>query len=145
MSGVSFSSNGVRWYIRGRDGRQHLWYRVVAGGMLGRELAADEVVHHINGDPSDDRPENLQVVSRSEHFAIHVRQGDAHVLTAEDRKKSCDRQRNTLTKECEHCGVSISRPASHFTGRQTFCSRACFYASRRTDRNQMLSEQRQAA
>jgi hypothetical protein len=39
---------------------------------LGRELQPDEVVHHINGDSTDDRLENLQVLSRSEHTAIHM-------------------------------------------------------------------------
>lgn len=29
------------------------------------------VVHHINGDSLDDRPENLQALSRAEHAAVH--------------------------------------------------------------------------
>ena len=33
-------------------------------------------VHHLNGDPDDDRPENLIAVSVAEHYRIHMEQGD---------------------------------------------------------------------
>lgn len=59
------------------DGRQERRYRLVMAEVLGRPLRADETVHHINKDTSDDRPENLQVLSRSEHGAIHSPEGQA--------------------------------------------------------------------
>lgn len=46
-------------------------HRVVAESMLGRPLVKGEVVHHINGIKTDNRPENLQVVTQSEHCKIH--------------------------------------------------------------------------
>lgn len=48
-------------------------HRVVAEQMLGRPLRADEIVHHINGDKRDNRPENLQIMSQSEHAKLHKR------------------------------------------------------------------------
>ena len=30
------------------------------------------VIHHINGDPLDDRPENLVALTRAEHVAVHA-------------------------------------------------------------------------
>ncbi len=44
--------------------------------MLGRELRKYEIVHHLNGDGKDNRPENLQVMTRREHILLHRQQGD---------------------------------------------------------------------
>lgn len=47
-------------------------YRLVAEATLGRFLDADEIVHHINGDPADNSPENLEVMTQSEHIKRHL-------------------------------------------------------------------------
>jgi len=38
------------------------------------------VVHHINGNHFDDRPENRMIVTPSEHIKIHMLQGDLHLF-----------------------------------------------------------------
>lgn len=49
-----------------------LAYRLIMEQHLGRLLLTTEHVHHLNGDPSDNRIENLQLVSASVHRRIHM-------------------------------------------------------------------------
>lgn len=42
---------------------------------LKRSLAKDEVVHHKNGNKTDNRPENLEVMTRAQHMRLHDPKG----------------------------------------------------------------------
>lgn len=46
-------------------------HRVVAEQKIGRRLRRGDVVHHINGDKTDNRPGNLEVLNKSEHRLRH--------------------------------------------------------------------------
>lgn len=52
-------------------------HRLVVEQATGKELTAVDIVHHINHDPSDNRLENLVVLTQSEHASYHHR-GEHH-------------------------------------------------------------------
>lgn len=47
---------------------------LVAEKKIGRKLKRDECVHHINGIKDDNRQENIEVMTKSEHMSFHMRE-----------------------------------------------------------------------
>ncbi|MFA7169799.1 MAG: HNH endonuclease signature motif containing protein [Candidatus Paceibacterota bacterium] len=60
-------SNGYKRYKKSRK----LVHRVVMKKVLGGEIYEGRVVHHRDGNKKNNKPSNLQVCSRSEHYRIH--------------------------------------------------------------------------
>ncbi len=56
---------------RAIGGKYILEYRLVAEQKLGRRLSENEIVHHINGDVTDNTPANLSVMTQAEHARLH--------------------------------------------------------------------------
>jgi hypothetical protein len=48
-------------------------HRVIAENKIGRLLSTTEDVHHIDGDKMNNSPENLEVLSKSEHAKKHAK------------------------------------------------------------------------
>ena len=62
-----------RYKYRNENKKKIYEHREIIESFLGRKLESWEHVHHINGDSLDNRPENLQVVSNSEHQRLELR------------------------------------------------------------------------
>ena len=71
---------GSQGYVKLRLGRGHpladangyAREHIVVLAAAGVTLGPDEVVHHRNGDRCDNRIENLEVTTRTEHGRIHL-------------------------------------------------------------------------
>lgn len=63
----------IRWHGGDRQKKgtgSLLEHRLVAAQKIGRPLTKDEVVHHLDGNKTNNDPGNLEVVSKPQHDAI---------------------------------------------------------------------------
>ena len=115
--GETYNSALNRWTVRTPDGRTMYRYRWVMEQAIGRPLRDDEHIHHINGDSTDDRLENLEIVSPTEHARKHQR---------DQRQRARARMNfawSTEYAECVDCGTTEREHVGY--GR---CSRCYFHA-----------------
>jgi len=75
------SPNGEGFFTRrgykiiSENGHQIFEHRSVMQKVLGRKLRRNEDVHHKNEHTSDNRPENLEVMTKSQHAKLHNPRG----------------------------------------------------------------------
>ncbi len=93
-----------------RNGKKVRESRWLMEKELGRELLPTEQVHHKNGDPLDNRLENLEVMDCKAHMKLH-------------------KQIYPDQKSCAHCGTEFTvNPRKR--ERNKCCSRDCAQAMR---------------
>lgn len=88
-------------------------HRIVAIRIFGEDAVRGKDVHHKNGDKSDNRPENLEVLTRSEHIRLHYSEmGDEAYFK---RQSFIDRQRENGKKRAEQNKINYGKRVGQFT------------------------------
>jgi hypothetical protein len=73
-------------------------HRLVAEKTIGRYLVRGENVHHINRIRNDNRPENLEVLTASEHRRVHRLEDARAVQELEDQDKVIQQQAKIIAR-----------------------------------------------
>ena len=93
-------------------------HRVLIENKLKRFLQPNEIVHHRNENKSDNRIENLEVLSRSHHSRLHVK--SVPLIEIE-----CDWCKENFSLKLHTYRLRLKRNKTS----KLFCSRNCTYSS----------------
>lgn len=94
----NYTINQGHVYVR-RSGRRIALHRAIVEDHLGRPLAANEIVHHIDHNPLNNDLSNLQVMTRAEHCIYHLRMMPATPWTPDEEADLLRLRREGLTIE----------------------------------------------
>jgi HNH endonuclease len=91
------------------DGNRQLEHRLVAAKMIGRPLLTSEHVHHINGNKSDNRESNLQVMNGRDHFQNTIKSRFMRFADWKAKTKKLEVERNRLLAKIERLQRTIAK------------------------------------
>jgi len=97
----------TRYRTTTKDGKHKGKHRAIMEQVIGRELSTLEYVHHKDGNPLNNAPDNLEVMTPKDHSVHH-------------------NQKYAVTKQCAVCGIWFVPHKTKRKRQQTCGSRECW-------------------
>ena len=72
--GGIYNPYGKYIFLYQEDGSYKQEHRIVVENEIGRLLNSDEIIHHIDGDGTNNDISNLEIMNRSSHAKLHAEQ-----------------------------------------------------------------------
>ena len=104
-------------------------HTVIVENKIGRSIAEDEVVHHLDNNPINNKYENLMVLTRGQHLQLH-RWLDKVKPFIKNTEFFHDRQSTDQAKQPDYCKICDNILQ---TGQDLYCSPECNYKQRTLD------------
>ena len=111
--GRRISGHGYVLIYQSSPGKYKYEHRLVMEKHIGRPLKPTEIIHHINKNTTDNKIENLKIMTTAKHNVIH------------GFKKQID------YFNCDYCGKRHWKWKSKQNSKQHFCSRKCMGLAKR--------------
>ena len=139
---------GIRQYFRrttrnGTNGKLvHFWLHKEVWKSVNGDIPEKHDIHHIDEDTTNNSPENLQAISRSDHSRLHINHLERAIAKAPEWHRSEEgrawhRQHAktvaanlpTRNATCQHCGKEYQTKAQRDTIK--YCSNKCRHYARK--------------
>jgi hypothetical protein len=105
--GKGWIEGGYRYIYA--DGVKIASHRHIVEQREGRRLSSNEVVHHVDGNPMNNDPDNLVVLTRAEHQRLHACRPRRR-WTAEEKARA--RELHTARMTIQQVSRVLGRPFS---------------------------------
>jgi len=99
---------------------------LVAEESLGRPLTYNEVTHHLDGDRSNNKSENILVLLRSQHIKLHMWLDKGASFLKENECNGMNSGKSKAVCYCKECGKTLQLK------QKAYCSRECYNESKKS-------------